>query len=197
MAASLAALCIDNTQATISGGECPKVINTVTDFDSYQYLGRWYDVASDFFFSGPCGTATYQLKENGNIQVKNRGWFWWFFFSFYTVLGEATCSETDLGKCWVNFGTGKTDLNRPASYNVMYTDYTNVALVYSCRPNIFGKEESGWILTRDWNITEDQIKAYETQFMTLMPTFKGSLSRHVQGTNRAPDCTYLPEIYAD
>tara|TARA_B110000285_G_C14776073_1_gene446288 strand:+ start:303 stop:602 length:300 start_codon:yes stop_codon:yes gene_type:complete len=96
-------------------------------------------------------------KLNGNIEIKNRGWFWWFFFSYFTVLGEASCSSTDSGKCWVNFGTSETKQEGNANYNVLYTDYTNVSLVYSCRDSVFGKDENGWILVRDWNISEAQI----------------------------------------
>jgi lipocalin len=193
--AGLAALgMVDQTQATISGGSCPKTITTMDPFNPSAYLGRWYDASSDFRFTGPCTTATYQLKENGNIQIKNRGWFWWFFFSYYTVMGEAACN-TD-GKCWVNFSSDPTKKEGISNYNVLYTDYTNVSLVYACSESIFGKDESAWILTRDISITEAQIEVYRKQFMTLMPEFKGTLSDHDQGTERAPDCTYLPELYA-
>ena len=97
---------------------------------------------------------------NGNIEIKNRGWFWWFFFSYYTVMGEASCAaadSVDSGKCWVNFGTSETKQEGNANYNVLYTDYTNVSLVYSCKDSVFGKDENGWILVRDWNISESQI----------------------------------------
>ena len=194
--ASLAALSIDQTQATISSGDCPKTVNTMPGFAVGPYLGRWYDMSSDFFFAGPCTSATYLLKDNGNVQIKNRGWFWWFFFSYYSVLGEATCSATDNGKCWVNFGTSATTQEGPSNYNVLYTDYDNVSLVYSCSDTIFGKNENGWVLTRDWNISEAKVNEYEAKFKELMPTWGGSLSKHDQGTNRAPDCTYLPEVYA-
>lgn len=136
-------------------------------------------MSSDFFFSGPCSTATYQKKENGNVQVKNRGWFWWFFFSYYSLLGEANCN-TD-GKCWVAFRQGEgneTKQEGKANYNILYTDYTNYALVYNCEDTALGKDEDAWILTRDWNISEAQVSAYEAEFKRLMPTFGGKITKH-------------------
>ena len=118
---------------------------------------------------------------NGNIEIKNRGWFWWFFFSYYTVMGEASCAaadSVDSGKCWVNFGGGETKQEGRSGYNVLYTDYENVSLVYACEDSVFGKDESGWILTRAIEITDDQNAAYEKEFKRLMPTWGGSLSRH-------------------
>ena len=150
-------------------------------------------MSSDFFFMGPCTTATYKLKNNGNIYIDNRGWFWWFFFSYFSVVGEASCSTTDLGKCWVNFGSKETTQEGVANYNVLYTDYDNVSLVYSCSDSWLGKTENGWILTRDWNISEATVDAYEAKFKELMPTWDGSLSKHDQGTNRWPDCSYPEE----
>ncbi len=70
-------------------------------------------------------------------------------------------------------------------------------MVYSCSDTVFGKNENGWVLTRDWDISEAKVDEYEAKFKELMPTWGGSLSKHDQGTNRAPDCTYLPEVYAD
>ena len=61
---------------------------------------------------------------------------------------------------------------------------------------MFGKDEDGWILTRKQMLTDAEFDAYEKQFKSLMPTWGGNLSRHEQGTERAPDCTYNPEVYA-
>ena len=73
--ATLGALNFDSIQATISSGSCPATIATQANFEPDRYLGRWYDMASDFagssfldgIFSGDCITATYLKKMDGQI----------------------------------------------------------------------------------------------------------------------------------
>ena len=80
-------------------------------------------------------------------------------------MGEASCydaSSVDSGKCYVNFGSGETKKEGISNYNILYTDYTNVSLVYSCSESVFGKDENGWILTRAIEITDAQNAEYET-----------------------------------
>ena len=80
-------------------------------------------------------------------------------------MGEAACedgSSVNSGKCWVNFGTSETKKEGISNYNILYTDYLNVSLVYSCSDSVFGKDENGWILTRGIEITDAQNAAYET-----------------------------------
>ena len=127
--ATLSLLNLEETQATISSGKCFSF--ATQEFNPSQYTGRWYDVSSDFRLSAPCTTGTYLTKMNGNIEVKNRGYFWWFFFSYYSNMGEAACN-TD-GKCWVSFSSSGAKKEGVPNYNILYTDYDNVSLVYSCK----------------------------------------------------------------
>ena len=100
------------------------------------------------------------------------------FFSYYSILGTADCN-TD-GKCWVEFrgGDKKVEKVGQSIYNILYTDYDNVVFIYNCEKSVFGKEEDGWIMTRDWNITKAQLDAYEAHFKQLVPDFGGRLQRH-------------------
>ena len=145
--AALSLLNVEKAQAS----KCPATINTIDPFNASQYTGRWYDVSSDFRLSAPCTTGTYLTKMNGNIEVKNRGYFWWFFFSYYSNMGEAACN-TD-GKCWVSFSSSGAKKEGPSNYNILYTDYDNVSMVYSCEDNWDGKTETAFILTREWDLT--------------------------------------------
>ena len=70
---------------------------------------------------------------------------------YYSVKGEARC-QTD-GKCRVDLNGPLKDL--PPNYMVLHTDYDNVALVYNCQDKWWGKQESGFVLTRDWDLTDD------------------------------------------
>ncbi len=54
----------------------PKNINPVKDFDLDRYLGRWYEIARlDHSFERGLEkvTADYSLREDGSVQVINRG----------------------------------------------------------------------------------------------------------------------------
>ena len=57
--------------------ELPKGATAIQDFDVDKYAGRWYEVARfDYRFERNLNnvTATYSIKDNGNIEVKNRGY---------------------------------------------------------------------------------------------------------------------------
>ena len=120
-------------------------------------------------------------------------WAWWWFWGYNSGTGEAVCSDTDKGKCWVKFPGEGAKEEGDSNYNIIYTDYNNVSLVYSCSNTWRGKDEVGWVLTRNWDLSEETIDGYEAKFKELVPTWSGSLSKHEQGTNRWPDCKYNPE----
>lgn len=53
-----------------------KDLPTVQDVDLDRYMGKWYEIARlpNRFEKGlKCATADYELKDNGKIQVINRG----------------------------------------------------------------------------------------------------------------------------
>ena len=147
--AMIAALNIDGAEAGRSRGSC-KSFPTQQNFSGEKYQGRWYDVASDFWLGVPCTTADYLMKDNGDLSVFNRGYAWWYFFSYFTAEGAARCSSD--GKCRVDLGSRSLS-DGPINYNVIQTNYDNYTFVYSCRDKWWGKEEDAWILTRDWDLS--------------------------------------------
>lgn len=70
----LAVLLLLGVEAQVPGfGKCPKV-PVVENFDTYAYLGRWYEQEKyPFFFElgGKCITADYSLNPDGTIGVLN------------------------------------------------------------------------------------------------------------------------------
>ena len=171
----LAALASDANGLITFGEKCPlPVIPTQGGFEKSRYLGRWYAQKQDFRFSGPCTTATYKLKPDGDIEVDNRGWVWWFFFSYYSVNGIARCPTND-GKCWVTFNLLKEPPDvtaETAGYNILSTDYDNYTIVYNCRDQWYGKEESAWIMTRKADVTSEYILSLEGLLREKMPSYK-------------------------
>lgn len=75
---------------------CKKTQNltTVNTVDLYKYSGTWYEIARlpNRFEEGlTCCTATYTLKENGNIEVLNQG----------ILLKNPNKKSKATGKAWV------------------------------------------------------------------------------------------------
>ena len=139
---SLSLLAIAPVSSKVTFGEnCPTSgIQTMVEFDKSRYVGTWYVWKDDHPFSSPCQTATYKALPNGDISVSNRGWFWWFFFSYFSVNGSARCPYTN-GKCWVTFNlTGdRADISKGlGNYNVLKTDYDNYTIVYDCVNTWYG-----------------------------------------------------------
>ena len=55
----------------------PKGATAIKNFNAKKYLGKWYEIARfDYRFEKNMNqvTATYSLKENGNLKVENRGY---------------------------------------------------------------------------------------------------------------------------
>ncbi|TCS43324.1 lipocalin family protein [Reinekea marinisedimentorum] len=54
----------------------PENVEPVSDFNTQQYMGTWYEIARlDHWFERDLNqiTATYELQENGTVKVLNRG----------------------------------------------------------------------------------------------------------------------------
>jgi apolipoprotein D and lipocalin family protein len=61
----------------LTSGGIPEHARAVLNFDLRRYLGRWYEIARlDYFWEKNLDnvTATYSLKENGDVKVDNKGW---------------------------------------------------------------------------------------------------------------------------
>ena len=82
-------------------------LKTVDNVDIEKYSGIWHEIArlpNSFEKGMECVTATYTLKENGKIQVLNKG---------YTINGDGKYS-TAKGKAWI------LDKNYPGRLKVSF-----------------------------------------------------------------------------
>lgn len=148
------------------GGDCPARGDNQKPIDINRYLGRWYEYEHDRAFyiplSGHCTTATYSLRDDGDVKVVNKGGAWWpFTFLSGGIEGSARCYPAQ-GACTVNFGSRDLD-TAPTNYQILGTDYDNYSVVYTCGSRFEGlmHREVVWILTRKPNPDRDVIdKAY-------------------------------------
>ena len=98
----------------------PKGATAVQNFDSQKYLGKWYEIARfDFRFEKNLNnvTATYSMKDNGNIKVDNKGYDY-VKDKWKESIGEAKFVKNE------NIAELKVSFFKPiwASYNVIDID---------------------------------------------------------------------------
>jgi len=141
-------------------------------FDKAAYLGTWYECNRTLGMafqtdSDTDVTATYTENEDGTIRVVNRGWL-----PEQSTWNTATGTARQVGpfRLTVQFGRGP-----PGDYQIVYTDYSRYALVYS-EPEFRGtRSYYAWVLCRnpeDYS-AEDQNNAIQT----LINKSQGNLNR--------------------
>ena len=136
-----------------------------------------------------CVTATYSVADAANaiINVKNRGWYWWIFFTYQNAVGQAKCKVSE-GRCRVDFSS-TPKLDGDSNYHILSTDYTKYAIVYSCRDAWFGlaREESLWVLSRQNTMSSSDLQTVRNIISAKLPAYSsekfGELTDHSK-------CTY-------
>ena len=154
----LATTILGFSNALTSFGGCPSY-SVQSSFVPSSYMGYWYEVGRDnaiIFEGGGCIRAKYSNLVGTKFEVKN-GLYWYGADSYSWLGGTATCPD-GLAKCKVTFESpffqfmDSLSTSTTTNYNILATDYTGYAIVYSCSnvlniPN-FMKSESVWVLSR-------------------------------------------------
>ncbi len=80
-------------------------------------------------------------------------------------------------------------------YRVVYTDYTNYSIVYSCT-DVLGvaKCENVWILSRDEELAKDKFKEALNTISERLPKYELS---NLYQTKQGGKCKYLPLSYIE
>ncbi|XP_022049604.1 apolipoprotein Db [Acanthochromis polyacanthus] len=129
---------------TYHWGPCPTP-KVQPSFNLQQYLGRWYEIEKlpASFERGKCIEANYAVRRDGTIRVLNSQ-----FYKNKTRVAEGTAVIHDM-RDPAKFGVSFSYFTPYSPYWVLTTDYTSVAVVYSCTDifRIFHIDYA-WILGR-------------------------------------------------
>ena len=163
------------------------------DFDLEKYMGLWYEFArsSDVpFETGECITAEYAL-DGGKVSVTNTQYYK-DSDKLDSAVGNAYCSSFESGSCGVRFNFFQPFGN----YDIVATDYTSYAIVYSCSPflaNAFCLEYL-WVLSREaYDAESADTAAFYSQVLAIidvdLPGYDLTL---LKTTNQNfDDCTWV------
>ena len=172
---------LDMVQGRLAFGFCDKPA-LETNFDINRYLGPWHEYVRDksiLFEYGECVQAKYSMKSNGRIELLNSQYY---KGRIYEVKDSAKCKGA---QCKVGFfPTG--------DYRVLDTDYETFAVVYSCDPYIFFKDENVWILTRARTPDASVITTAENIIKAKLPKYTFD---NFKKTQHGGTCKYLHDEY--
>jgi apolipoprotein D and lipocalin family protein len=132
----------------------PKSVTSVNDFELDKYLGKWYEIARlDHSFERGMEqvTAEYSLREDGGVQVKNRG-----FSKKSNKWSEAEGKAFFVGKS--RHGYLKVTFFGPfyGSYVVFELDKDQYQYAFVSGPNI----SYLWLLSRTPTVDEDLLSRF-------------------------------------
>ncbi|XP_037613077.1 gamma-glutamyl hydrolase-like isoform X2 [Sebastes umbrosus] len=134
-------------------GQCPEP-SVQKDFNITKYMGTWYEIEKlpALFGSGKCIQATYSLRTDGTVKVRNA-----------EVLSNGTINSIQ-GVARVENSSQPAILDvlfvediPGGPYWVLNTDYQSYSLVYSCSDYGTFYVDFTWILARTRVLTEDVI----------------------------------------
>jgi len=171
--------------AGISIGQCPTPA-LQENFNASAYMGLWHEQARDAgmpWESNDCQQARYSINADGTVAVLN---------SQYDPKADQVTSAAAVATFDGAQGKVKFFPYAPAGdYRVLYSDYENVAIVYSCDTYLLAKTEYIWVLTRSQEPVEDLIYKGLQVIKEKVPDYdQTQIRRTKQGPSN--NCKYLP-----
>ena len=174
---------------------CPKT-TVVSDFDLNRYLGTWYELArqkNNDQGDSDCGRAIYDYNHAGNIGVHNSGIHPGKPRDGVTGEAKAVDPSAKDGHLEVSFFWWMPF----TPYDILYTDYENIAVVHTCLSYGFGLREEQWVIHRkplnkeansdEYNAAIEKAKSVlESQ----LPGFNWDEKMRITRQGEAEGCTY-------
>ncbi|XP_051910433.1 apolipoprotein Db [Hippocampus zosterae] len=147
---------------TYRWGACP-IPKVQPNFQLQKYLGRWYEIAKlpASFARGKCIEANYAIRPDGTIRVLNSQ-----FYKEKVRTAEGTAVVPDLRNP-ARIGVSFSYFTPYSPYWILSTDYTSVAVVYSCTDilRIFHVEYA-WILGRSRFLPPETVRYAQDLLLT-------------------------------
>ena len=180
--AAIAMIGMANAYISTGAGPTPALQE---NFDAVRYMGTWNEQARDAgmpWESNDCQQARYGLNADGTVSVYN------------TQYDPAT-GEVSGANAVATFNGAKGAVSffayaPPGDYEVLATDYTNYAIVYSCSNFYLAKSEYIWVLTRQQVVDEQTIYSALQTLKGKVPDYDlTSVRRTLQGD--AYQCKYF------
>ncbi|XP_049863549.1 uncharacterized protein LOC126358898 [Schistocerca gregaria] len=159
----------DPQQCTVRVSKCDKAV--VTEFDTSQYQGVWYEIArlgeAPFEEGGQCITAEYRVAGENNVTVHNR-LFSTASGTFNDIIGWAEWDDPESGDAKFTVHFSGVPVTGP--YWVLDTDYKSYSIVWACREptdETSNITENSWILSRSAQLTAEQEQQVNEKLETL------------------------------
>ncbi|KAF2361791.1 Lipocalin/cytosolic fatty-acid binding domain [Trinorchestia longiramus] len=166
-------------------GHCKKGVEPVRDFDPNQFVGRWFRIGGvrnpDEDRTITCTTLDFRVKGTG-MDMTAQG---------LDHADEFTMRVTPLSLDDPNVASfGLTSNNRPVSLEVLETDYTSYACLFSCTD--IAKThfaQFAWILSRQPTLNKTQIGKCQLALKEA-----GVAVGKLKGTRQGGQCNYPPPL---
>ncbi|KAM4718403.1 apolipoprotein D-like [Anableps anableps] len=139
---------------TYHWGPCPSPA-VQPGFSVEKYLGRWYEIEKlpTSFARGKCIEANYALRKDGTIRVLNSQ-----FYKDKVRTAEGTAVVPDMREM-AKLGVSFSYFTPYSPYWVLTTDYTSLAVVYSCTDILrLFRIEYAWILARSRSLPPQTVR---------------------------------------
>ena len=136
----------------------------------FQYAGQWYEIQRYPLISevgSTCAQANYTAQPDGSVRLENRGRR--ADGSLDSITGTAVAKDPAHPAAL----TLLFDEGFQGTYNVIRTDYSASALVYSCT-NLFGARiEYAWFLSR----TPTMDQAVQDEYTQILADYGSDTSQ--------------------
>jgi lipocalin len=123
----------------------------------------------------------------------NRAWYWWFFFSYSKVEGKARCRPAD-GRCYVNLTPDQSEenLNKDPNFNILFVEYNEYAVIYSCREAWFGwaMQEELWLISRTTTLPDAKLSEIRANIKSRVGYDSEKFSILGNGNKENETCVY-------
>jgi len=143
---------------SLSLSSCPS-LESMENFDLERFLGKWY-IVEVYSAMNDCMSVEYRQSADGSLQVVQRRELAAtnslsipHTFKYTASAAPAEQSPADMIISWPASGWMGS-----MSHQILFTDYEEMAVTFECQQVLFMSRQSGMILSRSPNPSEELVK---------------------------------------